>query len=720
MTHAPRRTAHLLVSATVALALTLTTAAASTASTASIAASTGEAVDGRVLDVIAETPGESTPAHVLVEDDGTVTPVTGDALDGIDTGATVSTTVEDGQVRAATVLEPTAATATVAAHRAYVVTVADPAATGAVPLATARADALAAADYWVREARGAIGTFTVAGSATMTVTDTCATVDAYSLWTQAAALFPNVSFDAGTNHLLVYTPTSCTWDYAGIATVGAGMSGGYVHIPEPLLSATVHELGHNLGLGHADLIWGDPFATSSGFAEYYAAYGPMAASIGSLAPATLPAQSRRFLDLPGYADGTQAITVTRGSGAAKVITLADSASGTGVTAATFGETRDGERFTYTLEYRAGTGEDATAFFALTGDLAPNGVTARYEPGVTVTWGPDSSELYQFAQKRAGGVLDTSFQAGEQFVDPTGLFTLDVVSIADGVATVKVTAGTTAAASSTAMSAPAVYAGSWAVAHATVTSSHAVGGGTVTFYVDGAKRGTYGLSGGSVDAPLSKSLAVGTHQVRAVYSGAAGVSGSSATRTLTVKAKVATTTKATATKVAYGTHGKVTVTVVGSPTPTGKVTVTAGTWKGTATLASGKATIATPATWAPGTRTLTVAYGGSAKAKASATTVRATVIKATPTLSSSATTAVRRGAKATLVVTVASPVAAESGAVRLYVGTTAVSGKVTLTRSGSVYTAKVTTSALPQGRIAIRYYGNTYLKERRSDTRYVAR
>ncbi|MDN4475354.1 Ig-like domain repeat protein [Demequina sp. SYSU T00192] len=624
MTTRIRPAARTATSAGVALALTLAGLSSASAIPAGPGGTLGLAtVDAHMLEVIVDTEGEHTDGYVLVEDDGSITEVSGEALEEIPSGSEVEATVDDGVVSAATVLDPVAAAVAVTGHDAYVVTIDDATTGGDVSAADATDDAAYALDYWVREGRGAFSSFDIAQTRVLSLAGSCAyTFD--ELWEEAAALFPAVDFATATNHLIVYTPTSCVYDYLGVATIGRMTLGGYVHIAEPGAAVTVHELGHNLGLGHSDLLWGDVFG-AYGFAEYYGAYSPMAGSIGTFEPASLDAAYRAYLDLPGVDAQTAALTLTPGATEPQVVTLGASTSTTGTTAVTFD---DDYGFRYFVDYRDGAGTDAPAYFAGTDAyLEPLGFVASYAPGVVLTMmEPGYNEQYVFAHDHGDGTLQTSFRTGDTYVDPMGQFTLDVVESTASSATVALTPG------------PAT----------------------------------------------------------------------------------ATTARATATKVPYRTAGKVTVTVAGERTPMGTVTLSVGSREWTRTLNNGKVTFTLPKGWKPGTRTLTARYSGSLASQPSTTTVKATVTKATPKVTAVAKTAVRKGARATFVATVSSSVARETGYVQMYVGTTKVSAKYKLVRSGSVYKVRLTTWKLPKGRVSVKYLGNTYLKARKVATSSYAR
>jgi hypothetical protein len=137
----------------------------------------------------------------------------------------------------------------------------------------------------------------------------------------------------------------------------------------------------------------------------------------------------------------------------------------------------------------------------------------------------------------------------------------------------------------------------------VTGSTAAPTGTVEITEKGKVLGTgelvvTGLKGTATIA-LPADLAVGTHQLTAVYAGSADVTGSKSQRSYRVTPATATA-KLTADSwtVPKGTKANVTVAIsgkAGAPAPTGSVTVMVGLQRvATVPLVSGSATITLPA------------------------------------------------------------------------------------------------------------------------------
>ncbi len=179
-----------------------------------------------------------------------------------------------------------------------------------------------------------------------------------------------------------------------------------------------------------------------------------------------------------------------------------------------------------------------------------------------------------------------------------------------------------AASTTALSLSAnpITVGSSVRFTATVTGSGTTPTGTVQFASDGAIVGSASLSLGAAAFSIS-SLAAGTHNITASYSGDGNYLASSATSSLTVNAagkSVSTVAlSATPNPATSGQAVALTATVNSSgPTPTGTVTFNAdGATLVATSLVSGIATYSTAAL-SVGTHTLTATYSGDAGNNAS--------------------------------------------------------------------------------------------------------
>ncbi|WP_287914604.1 glycosyl hydrolase 53 family protein [Cellulomonas sp.] len=212
------------------------------------------------------------------------------------------------------------------------------------------------------------------------------------------------------------------------------------------------------------------------------------------------------------------------------------------------------------------------------------------------------------------------------------------------------------------------------------------------------------------------LAVGTHALHATYAGdssvVAGEAGGPALRVVKAPATV-TATLRTAT-VTTGEQARVDVVVTATgTTPTGTVTVTAGSTRRTATLTTssdGRVTVTLPKL-PTGSRVVTVDYAGSPTVAAARTTAgRLTVVKATPKVTSrlvrpSVTTAQR--AQVVVQVT-ASGIAAPTGWVKVTYGSRSTVVALKAADKGRV---TVTLPRLPAGTypVSVRYSSDASVK-----------
>lgn len=108
-----------------------------------------------------------------------------------------------------------------------------------------------ASDYWSSQTRGRVS-FTIASiNGWTTSRRQCS--DVFGLWDEVQARIPA---SAGAHrHLVLVLPRSAVRDpscYYGYATVGTAGSGGSVSVADLNQSVLAHELGHNLGLHHAN------------------------------------------------------------------------------------------------------------------------------------------------------------------------------------------------------------------------------------------------------------------------------------------------------------------------------------------------------------------------------------------------------------------------------------------------------------------------------------
>jgi hypothetical protein len=162
------------------------------------------------------------------------------------------------------------------------------------------------------------------------------------------------------------------------------------------------------------------------------------------------------------------------------------------------------------------------------------------------------------------------------------------------------------------------AGTLVTLTATVTGSATTPTGTVTFYDGSAQLGSATLNGSGVATYATSTLAVGANSVTASYGGDGNYNLANSTAvsvTITPLGTTVPTVTVTATPTTITSTQTETVAVsvagtTGSPTPTGTVVLSSGTYSAQQPLASGAAGFTVPAgALSSGANTLTAIYSG---------------------------------------------------------------------------------------------------------------
>jgi hypothetical protein len=390
---------------------------------------TGDHADAQPLVVLAD--GTHVPVALDLDDpDALGAPVVAELVDGPTLDAALDgTATEPVAVQSARV--DTAQAATVPApHRVYTAVVGN---SGTSPVdadATIQARVDAGTRWWSDESGTTFSTAsTVRYDSALDATGRCGFANPWTLWSESARQFPAGTFDQAGNHLLVVVDGTCQG--TGVGTVGRGMADGgsstQTENPSVFTATFAHEVGHNVGLQHADLD-----ARDGQGGEYWDLYSPMGLAISGqgLDPTALDTEYRSQL---GILDTGEVEVV--GTGTSVTRSLVARGSGSGLRGL---EVRSADGTSHWVEYRDGGGRDARSYYRLEPNASVSG-TRKYLRGVTVSTRATGSTGSTLLRPRADGtVAHGSRQAGQTYTAGDVVVRVDAVGT-DG-ATVTVTNG----------------------------------------------------------------------------------------------------------------------------------------------------------------------------------------------------------------------------------------------------------------------------------------
>lgn len=265
------------------------------------------------------------------------------------------------------VAAPVVGAVTPATHQLTIAIVTPSGVSGTVPTeAQVRAQAASVDQYWSEQSGGAVR-FGVGSVTTMSLAAGCS--DYWGMWQEAAR---RTGFRSGADqHLVMVLPRSATNSGCsyGLGSIGSSPnSGGYVYVSDTNWPVLAHELGHNLGLAHAERLLcsgaadanlGALAAASCQIKDYGDPWDVMAASAPNNAGSLSAPQAYRTGLLPASA----VKQVTSGSA---TVTLNAVSSLTGTRAARVVDPASG--VAYFVEYRARSGRDYLLYAPMAGGV----------------------------------------------------------------------------------------------------------------------------------------------------------------------------------------------------------------------------------------------------------------------------------------------------------------------------------------------------------------
>ncbi|RIJ71220.1 Ig-like domain repeat protein [Nakamurella silvestris] len=264
-----------------------------------------------------------------------------------------------------------------------------------------------------------------------------------------------------------------------------------------------------------------------------------------------------------------------------------------------------------------------------------------------------------------------------------------------------------AASTVTAQAPTAVYGKSSVITVVVTGGTTTPTGRVTLLEGGKTLADAALTGGRATVKLAPTAAAGSHRITVTYAGDDGHAPASAVSVVS-RTKATPAVRATASKAVYPGRGTVKVAVTGSGShPTGTIAIRyKNTTVASGRVSAGRASIALPKKWKPGTRKLAVVYRGDSNYLTVSRSVDQTVSKATSKVTVGKLPTVAHDRKARFTVKVTSKAGTPTGAIHVRI-----KGKTVATAKLKGGKAKVTLPIRPVGTYSldVRYLGSTTVR-----------
>lgn len=288
--------------------------------------------------------------------------------------------------------------------------------------AAVRGIATTAAAHWQSSSNGLIPSFTINATVGRMSGGSC-TEDPTTTWNRAAGLFGHSNWGAFRSsapgvarHLVVLNPSGCS--ETGVGVVGSSLHyGGAVRMSLGKgvdISTLAHEIGHNFGLGHADLhVCNGSSCSGQEYWDLYDVMGVGIRSFDSLTPLNavtaarlgfMPTAAKQSFALPS---GTATQTVT--------VTLSPLSAAAGVRHVAVTDPRTKEVFH--LDLRAGAGAPVAPYYATSPKRTFGTTSVTYQPGVRMLRATGIGSA--LVAPAASGSARAAITVGQSLTSPSG-------------------------------------------------------------------------------------------------------------------------------------------------------------------------------------------------------------------------------------------------------------------------------------------------------------